>query len=402
MDVTISKSIAQGRIKAPPSKSMAHRNLICAALSNESTVTGVAFSKDIEATLVCLENLGAKININGDTVILGGIDFNKEIKNNQLFCNESGSTLRFLIPIALLFNKEIIFYGSERLFERSLSVYEQICAVQGIKFEVGNNHLTLCGRLSPGKYSVRGDISSQFISGLMFALSQLEGDSEICIEGKCESASYLLLTIKALADFGVRISRMDERTIYIKGSQKCKNRTVAVEGDYSNSAFLESFNLFGGNVAVTGLNKNSAQGDRVYKKCFELLDKGTPTIDVTDCPDLAPILMAVAAAKNGATFIGTKRLKIKERDRGFAMQTELAKFGCEVIVEENSITVDSNGFRAPNVPLFSHNDHRIVMALAVLASITGGTILSAQAVSKSYPDFFEKIAKLDVKLTVRD
>jgi len=402
MDVIIKKGIAHGRVKAPPSKSMAHRNLICAALSSESTVNGIAFSKDIEATLGCLENLGANVSVCGDTVIIGGIDFNGEIKNNRLFCNESGSTLRFLIPIALLFNKKITFYGSERLFERSLSVYEQICAAQGIKFEKGKDYVTVCGRLSPGKYSVQGDISSQFISGLMFALSQLEGDSEINIEGKCESTSYLLLTIKALADFGVRISRTDEKTIYIKGSQKYKNRTITVEGDYSNAAFLESFNLFGGNVAVMGLNKNSVQGDRVYKELFNLLDKENPTIDVTDCPDLAPILMAVAAAKNGAVLNGTRRLKIKESDRGAAMQAELAKFGCKVTVEENSITVCSKGFKAPQEPLFSHNDHRIVMSLAVLLSITGGKIYSSQAVSKSYPDFFEKIASLGVKVEVVD
>ncbi len=400
MDVIIQKSTAYGRVKAPPSKSMAHRYLICGALSKKSEIKGISFSKDIEATLNCLRGLGADIQINDNSVLIGGLDFSNSLPVESLFCNESGSTLRFLIPIALLFNKKITFSGTNRLFERSLSIYEEICNSQGLEFSKTENSITVSGRLSSGKYTVRGDISSQFISGLMFALSQLEGDSEINITGKCESASYLALTVKALADFGVRISRIDECTIYIKGSQSCKNRSISVEGDYSNAAFLESFNLFGGNVAVTGLGKNSAQGDRVYRELFELLNKGKPTIDVSDCPDLAPVLMAVAAAKNGVILKGTSRLRIKESDRGAAMQAELSKFGCRVTVKENEIFVSSKGFRPPTVALFGHNDHRIVMALSVLLTLTGGTIMGAQAVSKSYPDFFDNLLSLRVNLKV--
>lgn len=400
MTVKIEKSRAHGRVKAPPSKSMAHRYLICGALSQESEIKGISSSKDMEATLLCLEALGATVCVNSDTVKIGGIDFNKKVKSNILNCNESGSTLRFLIPICLLFGQQITLCGSERLFERSLLVYEQICNAQGIKFEKKADCVTLNGKLSSGKYSVQGDISSQFISGLMFALSQVEGDSEIEIIGNMESASYLALTIKALGKFGVRISRIDERTIYIKGGQRCKNRTVTVEGDYSNAAFLDAFNLFGGNVAVTGLSKNTAQGDSVYKEIFPLLERESPTVDISDCPDLGPILMAVAAAKNGAVFTGTRRLKIKESDRGEAMKAELAKFGCKVTVRENEIKVPAVKLKTPSVKLFGHNDHRIVMSLSVLASITGGEILDAGTVSKSFPDFFEKIAALGIDLKV--
>ena len=324
MTVTINKSTAFGRVKAPPSKSMAHRYLICGALSENSEINGIEKSKDIEATLSGLEALGAHIETVDKTVVIGGIDFNKPPKSNVINCNESGSTLRFLIPICLLFNREITLIGSERLFKRSLSVYEQICDAQGIKFIKTSNSVTLCGRLTGGKYSVSGGISSQFISGLMFALSQLSDDSIIEITDNLESASYLNLTIKALGKFGVRISKTDERTFYIKGNQTCKNRVVTVEGDYSNAAFLDAFNLLGGNVAVTGLSKNTAQGDSVYKDLFIELQNGKPTIDVTDCPDLAPILMTVAALYNGAVFTGTKRLKIKESDRGEAMRQELS------------------------------------------------------------------------------
>jgi len=400
MTVTINKSIANGRVKAPPSKSMAHRYLICGALSENSEIKGIEKSKDIEATLLGLEALGANIKIEDKTVNIGGIDFNKPPKYNLINCNESGSTLRFLLPICLLFNREITLCGTVRLFERSLSIYEQICKSQGIKFLKTQNSVTVCGKLTSGKYSVSGNISSQFISGLMFALSQLEEDSIIEITDGLESASYLNLTIKALAKFGVRISKTDERTIFIKGSQKCKNRSVSVEGDYSNAAFLDAFNLLGGNVAVTGLSKNTAQGDSVYKDYFTLLQDSTPTLDLGDCPDLAPILMTVAALHNGAIFTETKRLKIKESDRGEVMRAELSKFGCSVTVEENKITVKKAKLKTPTVLLNGHNDHRIVMALAVIATVTGGEIYGAEAVSKSFPDFFDKLLKLGIDLKV--
>ena len=400
MTVVFEKSIAEGRIKAPPSKSMAHRYLICAAFSNKSEVCGIADSKDITATLEGLKSLGATTETIGDTVIIGSLDINKSPKNNVINCHESGSTLRFLIPICLLYGKKITLIGSERLFERSLSVYEQICKSQGLCFKVNSNSVTVNGKLSSGKYTVRGDISSQFISGLMFALCQLEGDSIIEIEGKLESAPYLTMTVKALAKFGVRVSRVDERTIYIKGNQRFKDNTVKVEGDYSNAAFLDAFNLFGGKVSVSGLSKNTAQGDSVYKDYFLSLKQGKPKIDLSDCPDLAPILMAVAAANHGAVFTGTARLKIKESDRGEVMKEELSKFGCTVKTEDNKITVYKSKLHTPVVRLCGHNDHRIVMALSVLASNLGGEIEGVEAVSKSFPDFFSKISKLGVKYKV--
>ena len=398
MTVKFEKSIAKGRMMAPPSKSMAHRYLICGAFSKGSVVKKIDFSDDIKATLKCLVELGAKVEIEDNIVRIGNLDINKPIGTTTLFCNESGSTLRFLIPICLLFNKEITLTGSERLFKRSLSIYEEMCGAQGIYFLQKENSVTLKGKLSAGKYTVRGDVSSQFISGLMFALSQLEEDSEINITGKIESASYLNLTIKALADFGVRISRIDERTIYIKGSQSFKKRILSVEGDYSNAAFFDAFNLFGGNVAVTGLDSNTAQGDRVYKEAFELLNKEKAIIDISDCPDLGPILMAVAAAKNGATFTGTQRLKIKESDRADAMKQELNKLGAKVKIEKNKITVYKCELKTPNELILGHNDHRIVMAMSVLLSVTGGSILGAQAVNKSLPDFFERIKLLNIKV----
>ena len=398
MIVSIEKSTAFGEILAPPSKSMAHRCLICGALSDKSENINIDFSEDIKATLSCLEALGAKVEVEGNTVKIGGLMSSKKIKSNELFCNESGSTLRFLIPLCLLKNEEITLRGTERLFQRDLSVFETICASQGIDFVKSKNSVTVKGLLSNGRYTVRGDISSQFISGLMFALPLLLGESIIDITGKSESSSYLNITLKTLGDFGVRISKIDENTMYVKGSQSYKNRSLTVEGDYSNAAFFDAFNLIGGNVAVKGLNEDSTQGDKVYKEFYPLLLKGKPEIDISDCPDLGPVLMALAAALNGAVLTGTHRLKIKESDRGMAMAEELSKFGCKVDVEEDRIEIFPCKLQKPILPLSGHNDHRIVMAASLLCTLIGGKIYGAEAVSKSLPDYFERLKKLGIKL----
>ncbi len=398
MIATIEKGTAYGRVEAPPSKSVSHRYLICGALSFGSVIENVAFSEDIKATLNCLGALGAEYEINGSTVKTGGISPDKAVKCAELFCNESGSTLRFLIPLCLLFGQKITLKGTERLMSRSLAVYKEMCLSQGIEFTEDKESVTVCGKLTAGKYSVRGDVSSQFISGLMFALPLLGSDSIIDITGALESGSYLGMTVKALAEFGVRISRTDEHTIFIKGNQTYKPRTLRVEGDYSNAAFFEAFNSVGGNVAVAGLKKDTSQGDAVYRKLFGKLVRGCPEIDISDCPDLAPVLMAVAAANNGVKLIGTHRLKIKESDRGAAMAEELAKFGCNTEVWENEITVHPRALKTPELPLSGHNDHRIVMALSLLCSITGGSIYGAEAVNKSFPDYFRKLSSLGIKV----
>ena len=347
-----------------------------------------------------MKELGAKIEINGNKAQIYGVESFYKKENIKLFCNESGSTLRFIIPICLLFGGYFNLSGSQRLMERSLSVYEDICKSQGISFTKGKTDLALCGKLSAGKYTVRGDISSQFISGLMFALPLLEQDSIIEITNGLESGSYLNLTIKALAEFGVRITRYDEKTFYIKGGQTYKNRNLKVEGDFSNAAFFEAFNLIGGNVAVSNLSKASAQGDRVYKDMMAEIESSCPTLDISDCPDLAPILITCAALKNGAKFTGTHRLKIKESDRGAAMAEELLKFGCKIQVLDNEIIVPKAELHSPTLPLFSHNDHRIVMSLSVLASIYGGEIYGAEAVNKSFPDYFKKLDSIGIKTEV--
>lgn len=390
MTYKINKGKGKGSVVAPPSKSMAHRLLICAALSEESRVSNLAFSQDILATLDCLKALGAQVKINGNEVILGGLSLQKAINSNRLFCRESGSTLRFMIPLCLMRDEEITLCGSERLFSRSLSVYEKIALEQGLLFKTNSDSVTVKGLLKSGEYRVRGDISSQFISGLMFALPLTFGDSKIIIDGPIESGSYIGLTLKALKSFGIDIDFADN-VISIGGGQKFKSGDFRVEGDYSNGAFFDALGCLGSDITVDGLCADSYQGDRVYKELFKALCEGTPLIDISDCPDLGPILIAVAAAKNGAEFIGTRRLKIKESDRALAMKSELQKLGVDITVEDNRIIVPKALLKAPEKPICGHNDHRIVMSMAVLLTLTGGIIEGAEAVSKSFPDFFEQL-----------
>ncbi|MBQ7901774.1 MAG: 3-phosphoshikimate 1-carboxyvinyltransferase, partial [Clostridia bacterium] len=364
MKVTINKSTPRGTIAAPPSKSMAHRMLICSGLSHgKSTVRGIAPSQDVLATLDCLEALGARYSYSGDTVEIEGIGGRQIEPRDTLKCRESGSTLRFFMPLCMLSGIKATLTGSETLLKRPLEVYSSICQKQGIEYSNDGSCITLQGTLQSGDYKIQGNISSQFISGLMFALPLLPGDSTINIVPPIESCSYINLTIQALAEFGVEVVWTDERTLYVRGGQQYRPGVVQVEGDYSNAAFFAAMDALGGNVTVTGLREDSIQGDRVYTRFFEQLVKGTPAINIADCPDLGPILFAVAAAKSGGVFTGTKRLRIKESDRGNAMAQELAKFGVSTKVEDDTVVVYPIQFHAPTEVLDGHNDHRIVMSL---------------------------------------
>ena len=393
MTVTIKKSKACGTIAAPPSKSAAHRALICGALSNGSEICNIEYSNDILATLDCLEALQAKIVKKENAIWLGGLDpFNASGKTT-LNCRESGSTLRFMIPLAMLSKNPTTFVGTERLFARNLEIYEQIAKDNGILFEKGVNSLTVCGKLKAANYKIAGNISSQFISGLLFALPLLDLDSTLEITGDYESEPYVDLTLKSLSDFGVIIEKQN-RTYKIKGNQHYVSKNLAVECDYSNAAFLDGFNLLNGEVEVTGLDDDSLQGDKIYKQMYNGLILGEKQFDLSNCPDLAPVMFALSAVYGGAHFSGTKRLKIKESDRAAAMQSELKKFGIDVDVEENSVTVHGGELKAPTEILCGHNDHRIVMALSLLCSVTGGSIDESESVAKSYPNFFETIKSL--------
>ncbi len=401
MTVTVKPSRALGTVASPPSKSMAHRALICGALSPKSVITNIDFSKDIIATLNCLEKLGARVKTRGNTVTLGGLKLDSIPDNAKLDANESGSTLRFLIPLCMASKKTVVFKGAKRLFERPLDIYENIAKKQNILFQKSDNSLTVCGGLSSGEYSVEGNVSSQFISGLLFLLPLLNGDSAITVTGNFESASYIDLTLQVLTAFGVGIKRQNN-TFYIKGGGCYTSQDYVVEGDCSNSAFLEAFNYLGGNVNVTGLSKDTLQGDRVYKDIFEGLKNGQKQFDLSDCPDLAPVVFAVSCLYGGAEFTGTKRLKIKESDRAEAMKQELSKFGIKTEVNDNSVIIKNGELRKPIEALDSHNDHRIAMALTLLLTVTGGSISGAECVAKSFPLFYKVISQIGIDLYETD
>lgn len=397
MIASILPSIAKGTLSAPPSKSLAHRYLICAALSDgESVISPVQFSEDILATMESLRALGAEFTVKGEKVLVKGIGKNFQ-KGKELFCGESGSTLRFFLPLCLLNGETYTLCGAKRLFERPLSVYEDLCAGKGFFFEKKESAVTVSGKLQAGEYQVAGNVSSQFITGLLLALSLLEEDSTLLVTGKRESSSYLDLTLSVMKAFGVEIEKK-ENGYFIPGGQVYKAGEYRVEADLSNAAFLEAFSYLGGEVLVEGLPESSLQGDGVYREHFKALSEGFATIDLENCPDLGPVLMTFAALFHGGEFLSTARLKLKESDRGMAMAEELKKCGASILVEENRILVSPAILKAPKERLSSHNDHRIAMSLTVLLSKVGGEIEGAEAVRKSYPEFFEDMKKIGINV----
>lgn len=390
----------QGTVEAPPSKSMAHRYLIGAALSGEvCTLSGVDYSEDILASIDCLKALGAEITVDRDRVTVDPRGF-LQAEAPVLECRESGSTLRFFIPLALCLGKPVTLRGSRRLMERPLNVYEDLCREQGFLFEKNADSVRVCGNLTSGSYTLRGDISSQFITGLIFALVFRNEKVAVRILPPFESRSYIDLTISALKSFGAEVTFSDAYTIEI-GKARLHGHSGRIEGDYSNAAFLDAFNHLGSQVNVTNLNPHSLQGDRVYKDYFAKIAEGTPVLDISDCPDLGPVLFALAAMKNGAAFTGTDRLKAKESDRGAAMDEELRKLGGGLVFGDNTITVPKQQLRYQGTVLDGHNDHRIVMAMSVVLSQLGGSIEGIQAVRKSYPGFFEDIQNLGAEVEIR-
>ncbi len=394
MKIKINKGKCVGKVIAPPSKSYAHRLLIASALANSnSKINGIIDSDDMQATLSCISALGLKYEKKGEEVSFFGGDF---INSHRTFdANESGSTLRFFIPIALALGDSATFKGTPRLISRGVEIYEEIFKKQGIKLTKNETEIKINGKLKPDTFYVRGDISSQFISGLIFALPLLTADSKIVITTKLESQAYVDMTIDAVSQFGIEINRA-ENEIFIKGNQKYIAKNLDVEGDASNSAFLDVFNFLGGDVSVLGLNSDTLQPDYIYKKYFKEISEAKPILSLENCPDLGPICFALSALKNGATFVGTKRLEIKESNRALAMKEELEKLGGRVELFENEAIVHPISKINEGVALNSHNDHRIAMALACVLTTCGGELDGCECVKKSYPHFFNDLEGLGI------
>ena len=406
-----------GVLAAPPSKSMAHRAVLCAALADgESRLTGLAHSQDIDATLTAAAALGAQVEAGESWARIAGAA-PLQAPAAPVDCCESGSTLRFLIPLAALTGRPVAFTGRGRLMQRPQSVYQELFASQGLRFEQEGDTLTVAGPLRPGCFSLAGDVSSQFISGLLFALPLLDGDSRLCLKPPVESRSYIEMTRAAQSRFGVASAWLDEYTLAVPGGQAYRPRDMAIEGDWSQAAFPAALGVLAGDVTVTGLEPGTLQGDAVIldilRRCggraeavpggvrFQKSALHGTKIDLADCPDLGPILMALGLLCEGETVItNAGRLRLKESDRIAAMEQELRKLGGRIESDGGTVTVRRSALHAPAGPLWGHNDHRVVMSLTVLAAAAGLPVQidGAEAVAKSWPGFFAAVRQLGVEV----
>ena len=408
MDAIIKPTKLKGDVVIPPSKSLAHRAIICASLAQgRSVVSNVSMSDDIIATVDCMRNLGANIISHGDKLEVVGIDTRLD-RELTFDCNESGSTLRFMLPIALSLNGGVNkFVGRGKLGERPMDIYKDICTSQDIMYEDRSlqnpqRHLDIVvkGNLKSGKFIVDGGVSSQFITGLMFALPTLEGDSEIVINGKLQSVGYIDLTLTALCQFGIEILHEEYQRFYIKGGQKYAPCDYYIEGDYSQAAFFEVADYLGNDVRQIGLNKDSLQGDKVIVDFVEKLRSSGAddrlVFDGEDCPDIIPIFALACCLREGHTdIINLARLRIKECDRLKATAAELAKLGADIVENDTSLSINGvENLRGAEVE--SHGDHRMAMMLAIASTRAIGEvkIIGAHSVSKSYPNFFDDFIRL--------
>lgn len=417
-DITITPSPLTGDICVPTSKSVSHRAVICAALAQgTSTLSGILVSDDLVATIQAMEAFGAIIRQEEGKLIITGTDCTKPVQH-IIDSNESGSTLRFLIPLGLN-DHPMTFTGKGRLVERPLHDYFHILDEQHIPYETTNGHLplTLTGTLKPGTFHLRGDVSSQFVSGLLFALPRLAGDSTIVITTEMESKGYIDLTLSMLARFGIKITHTNNyRNFTIPGNQQYRSTDYQAEGDYSQVAFWLVAGTIGAPIRCKGLNFDSLQGDRVIIPIIQkmgghlqleensLLAHPAETngivIDASQCPDLVPVLTVLAAVSEGTTqIINAGRLRIKESDRLHAMTQELTKIGADITEHEDSLTINGLAHLTGGT-VDSWDDHRIAMALGI-ASIKCRqplTITRSECVSKSYPDFWQDLQMLGGKI----
>ena len=396
MKVTIFPARLEGSITPPPSKSQAHRLIIAAALSDGvCRLSNVALSEDIQATLRCMRTLDADASADG-TVIRGAglVDGHEDPAPALMDCGESGSTLRFLIPVALALKGKGRFTGRGRLMERPQEPYFQLFREKGIACSRVGNVLTVEGVLRPGRYALPGDVSSQFVTGLLYALPLLEGDSEIVLTTPLESRGYVDMTLDALEQFGVQAAWDGKNTFRVPGNQTYRHRDLAIEADYSQAAFWYAAAGVGNGVEVTGLNPASVQGDmRIVPYHHRLREVGEAVLDMSQCPDLLPPLAAHAALRiDGVTrLVNAGRLRLKESDRLAAVTEVLGALGADVTEEPDALTIRGRDGLPGGVSVSAHNDHRIAMMAAVAATRCAApvTVIGAECVKKSYPNFWE-------------
>ncbi len=385
--VKIKNSILNGKVAIPPSKSAAHRALICSFLSGGGTVKPIINSKDMQATVGVIEAL-------------------KQGKST-LDCIESGSTLRFMIPVAAALGKDVTFTGQGSLLNRTIGEYIELLPAHNVSVKSsGKLPIEIRGQLENGSYEVSGDVSSQYITGLLLALPNLEGDSAIVLKTPLQSKPYVDMTVKVLSDYGVEIRKTDFGYL-IHGGQTFKKLDYTVEGDWSHSAFFLAAGAIGGDVTVSGLDMDTAQGDKeilnVLKSFgaqLEINESGVrcvkselnaTEIDAADIPDLVPVIAVLAAFSGGQTVIkGAKRLRFKESDRIESVVKNLRLIGADVTETADGMIINGGAELHP-AKLKGYNDHRIVMAFSIAALfLNGETVIDdALSINKSYPSFFE-------------
>ena len=409
----INPKLLNGDVNIPPSKSMAHRAIICATLSNGvSHIENIDLSDDIIATIEGMRAMGANIEVNDRSVIVQGINSFMD-KDITIDCNESGSTLRFLIPISIVNDNKVRFIGQGNLGKRPLKPYYDIFDEKNIDYSSKEDilDLNIKGRLKPGYFYVNGNISSQFISGLLFALPLLEEDSRLIINTELESKAYIDLTLAAMKDFGIEIDNKNYKEFIVKGNQKYKSRNYYVEGDYSQGAFFLCGGAIGNDIRCFNLSEESLQGDKeiitilesmgssMVKKEYIKAEKNELKgiiVDGAQCPDIIPVITVVAALSEGITIIkNASRLRIKECDRLKAISTELNKIGANIIEKEDGLIIEGvTSFTGGEV--YSWDDHRIAMALAIASTRCNNSLIirNPMCVKKSYPKFFEDFKEL--------
>ncbi|MBQ1388695.1 MAG: 3-phosphoshikimate 1-carboxyvinyltransferase [Clostridia bacterium] len=410
-NITVSPSSLCGNITVPPSKSDVHRAIICAALSKGVTaISPVAFSQDILATLDCIAALGANYSISGNTVTVNS----EKIFSNptaHLDCRESGSTVRFFIPIAAAGGVSAVFTGKGRLPERPLGVYSDLLPRHGVECKTpGGLPFEISGKLTSGQFNVPGDISSQFITGLLFSLPLLHGDSLIHLTSPLQSKGYIDMTISVMSHFGVEVTE-NNGDYYVKGNQKYTPCTYTTEGDWSQAAFFLAAGALGGSVTVNGVRSNSLQGDKEiaellcqfgakitiadnYTKCEYDTLCGIE-IDASQIPDIVPILAVCGAFAQGTTRIyNAKRVRLKESDRLDAMYKALSACGADIEQTEDELIIHGGVLHTGTVD--GCNDHRIVMSMAIAGLCANGniTISDKESISKSYNNFFDDYISL--------
>lgn len=404
--ITIQPGLLSGTVVPPSSKSISHRLILCAALARgTSTIRNLSFSQDVLATLHCAEGLGATwVRLDNSSVEITGIGgLPKPGALPILPCGESGSTLRFLIPIALAVAGGGVFTGSKRLMERPLKPYFDLFDQKGIAYEQKEGTLTIRGELTAGEYPIPGNVSSQFLTGLLMALPLVEGNSTVLLTTPLESRDYVSLTLEAQGDAGVAICKVGNR-FRVPGGQSYETQDRAVEADWSQAAVWYQAIAYGNQVELEGMNAFSSQGDMaVVSKYLRLIKPGNVEIDVSQCPDLVPPLAAMAALRSGTTrVVNAGRLRIKESDRLATVTEVLNALGARVEEYPDSLTIHGRDRLEGGVSIDCHNDHRIAMMAAVAATRCEKpvTLVGAECVNKSYPSFWEHYRMLGGKLDV--